>query len=404
MTLPPWTYVLRERGTKLNQSRSRFVVLSTFVVAVLSSRAVHAETMVVSGVELRLPSEWQTRAKGPMTLLSPKNHKGRAVEVIALNAMPPATPEAFRSLLGGGEELALAAVKEADRDGTKIVVATGKVTTKKGEVAVDVLVVPVKDKAAMLVSFVGADQDPVIRKANIEILESARVPGPRISFSYTAPTRPGMVGPPKSVVEGISKIAGAFDKGLRLPRPLLIRFTECGMINAHYVNAKHMIEMCHELYDDFIVLFGGAGMDQAKAEETAQFAFVFTFLHEFGHALVGELALPITGKGEDAADEIATLILGHNPKSQKIALAGAMWFDIKTKKPGHQNIYWSTHSFDSVRMESVMCLLYGSDKAGLMPLMKQLKVPPKKLVKCERDTPLRLAAWKGMLKPYAVKK
>jgi hypothetical protein len=36
--------------------------------------------------------------------------------------------------------------------------------------------------------------------------------------------------------------------------------------------------------------------------------------------------------------------------------------------------------------------------------MKQYKVPAAKLQKCARDTPLRLAAWKDMLKPYAVKK
>jgi hypothetical protein len=91
-------------------------------------------------------------------------------------------------------------------------------------------------------------------------------------------------------------------------------------------------------------------------------------------------------------------------KSQQIALSGAAWFEAKLEQPGHKNIDWSTHSFDSVRFESILCLLYGADKVAHAELMKQYKVPPKKLVKCERDAPLRFKAWEKMLEPYALKK
>ena len=380
-----------------------YLVVAALVVAASTARA---ETVIVSGVELRLPADWERRAKGPRTLLAPKKHKGRAIEVIALKRMPAPTPEDFRAFkaLLGGEHLELASVKMGSRDGAKVISANGKLVTPKGDVAVDVLVVPVKKKAAMLVSFVGSDQDPVIKTANVGILASARIPGPRISFAHAPAKRPGLIEPPRPLIEGLVKIAKAFDTSLRLPRPLVVRFQECGTVNAFYNSARHEIQMCHELFDDLVKLFAGAGMDKKRAAQTAVGTYMFVFLHELGHALVGELALPITGKGEDAADEIATLILAKTPKTQQIALAGATWFELKTKQPQHQNRYWSTHSFDSVRFESILCLLYGADPKALAPVMAKYKVPRGKLGKCARDTPARLAAWKQLLAPYAVKR
>ena len=384
----------------MNQLPSRLLVIAAFVVG--GSGAARAETVVVRGVELRIPTDWAAKEKGPITLLGPKKHKGRAIEVIRLDAMPPATPEAFKSLLGS-EKLELVGVKQGTREGARVIAASGKVVAKQGAVDVDILVVPVKDKAAMLISFVGADQDPVVKQANIEILKTARIPGPRITVTYSAP-KTGLVPPPKAVVEGLSKIAEAFDTHRRLPSPLAITFEDCGVVNAHYNKSKQMIQMCHDLYDDFLKLFAKAGMDQKQVAETAAGAFMFTFLHELGHALVGELELPITGKGEDAADEIATLILSQRAKSSQIARAGATWFEVKAKTPGHKDAYWSSHSFDRVRYEAILCLMYGSDKKTHAPMMEQLKVRKDKLAKCERDTPLRLAAWKKMMQPYAVRK
>jgi hypothetical protein len=48
---------------------------------------------------------------------------------------------------------------------------------------------------------------------------------------------------------------------------------------------------------------------QAKAEERDEFILgnvVFVLFHEFGHALVSELELPVLGREEDAVDRFAT--------------------------------------------------------------------------------------------------
>lgn len=370
------------------------------VVALTATPRADAGVYVVRGVELQLPDGWGQRVKGPVTLLAPTKHKGRAIEVISLATMPTATPEALKTLLGTAK-LEITGAKEITRDGTKLVAASGKIVTPKGEVAIDMLAVPVKDKAVLLLSFVGVDQDPLIKKANIDIMLSARIPGPRMTTTYAAPTKAGLVGPPPAVVERISKLVTKLDGMLRMPRPLPVKFEQCGMINAFYKPAAHTITMCHELYDDFIVLFTGAGFERTKAEKMAEGAFMFTFFHELGHALVGELELPITGRGEDAADEIATLVLAQSPTvGHAAALSGAAWFEISSKKTGRQNVFWDTHSFDAQRLVTVLCLLYGADKAKYTPLMKSQKIPDSRLAKCSRDYPLRVKAWKGMMEPY----
>lgn len=361
-----------------------------------------AETVVVSGVELRLPPEWERKVDGPRTVLAPKSYRGRAIEVIELPGMPPAKPEAFEALLGN-ERLDVAGVKEITREGAKVLVATGKLVARKVKADVDVLVVAVERKAAMLVSYVGADQDPLIRSHNRRILESARIPGPRISVAVRAPQTAGMGIPPKPVIDRISKVAAAFDQVLRLPRGLAITFEECGEVNASYNSARHTIRLCHEYYADHVKLFMSVGEDRAEAERLAGDSFTFTFFHELGHAMVGELGLPITGSGEAAADEIATLFLARGAEHQQIALTAARRYQAKLKQQGHKDPYFSTHPFDSVRLEAILCLLYGSDKAAHEDLMRRLKVPPSKLAYCLRDAPERRRSWSKLLAPYVVK-
>jgi hypothetical protein len=381
---------------------SSLVILAAVVLASAASGA-QAETVVVGGLELRLPPEWARKVDGPRTFLAPKNYTGRVIEVLALDAMPPARPEAFEALLGN-ERLDVAEVKAITRDGAKVLTATGKLVGRKARFDVDVLVVEVERKAAMLVSFVGSDQDPLIRSHNRQILGSARVPGPRITFGFRDPKTAGLVAPPKPLVERVMTFARRLDQKLRLPRPLAITFEECGEVNAFYNRDKHLITMCHEFYADNVKLFTSAGHSRPEAERLAADTFTFTFFHEFGHAMVSELALPITGSGEAAADEIATLLVsGKNPELQRLALAQARRYEVRIAQPGHKDRHFSTHPFDSVRKENILCLLYGADKAKYEALMKSFDVSRRKLLTCERDAEARKTSWSRLLERHIVK-
>jgi Putative metallopeptidase len=376
------------------------LLLCAAAACLAASAEARADIVVIRGVELQLPANWVMQDKASYTTLRPKTSKGRAVQVISLPAMPPAKPGEVP--VGEDGKLVIPQVKELERDGVKLVAASGKLVTKGTELAVDMLAIPVDGKAVMLMSYVGSDQDPLIRDANAKILLSARVPGPRMKITFEAPTKQGAVGLSDALVKDLTAIIQIFDAAYRLPRALPVAIKDCNTPNAFYSSA-HSITLCHELYAYFLDVFKKGGVPDDKLATLAHRAYLFTFMHEFGHALVGELALPITGKGEDAADEYATLLLASAGKlGHEAALAGARWFDITRKDPTHKNIFYDTHSFDEQRLVSITCLLYGKDPKGYADLMKALSIPASRLAKCSRDYPLRLKAWNGMLGPYTI--
>jgi hypothetical protein len=365
-----------------------------------------AQVVVVQGVELQLPAGWKQKTRGPITVLAP-THKGRAIQVVKINSMPAATPQSLMEMqkLFGKDKLEIVRAVHIERDGVKLVAAEGKITTAKGVLALDVLAVPVKTAAALLISFTAPDQDPLLRQANTNLLLSARVPGPRMSIVFTPPTKPGVKGAPKEFAQALAKLVAMLDSQFRMPRPVPVLLKECGMANAFYSFKDHSITLCHEYFDFRYNLFRKAGMDEGKSTMHSLGAMVFSFMHEFGHALHHELKLPITGRGEDAADEIAAIWLGRlGGKGRQIAMLAARAHYENAKLPQHKDAYWDEHSLSMQRVAAILCLLYGADKATYKPLLEALKVPPQRMAKCTREYGEKLVAWDKLLAPYKLKK
>jgi hypothetical protein len=388
----------------MSHSRTLLHSILVAVIGLASARLGHAgsgnKLVELEGVELSIPEGWKQTTKGGATVLAPIKSKGRAIDVIRLKAMPAATPEAVVAAINAKGKIEMTGAKEVVRDGQKLVIGDGKTVTAAGKpaIAVGVVILPVKDHAVMLMSFVEPDQDPLITKANVEILLSARASGPKISVVYTAPKAKGLVAIPPEFVKKFESTMPLLDHLYMLPRPLPIKFEECGSVNAYYNKDSHSIRICHEFYDDLLKLFAGAGMDEKKSLEVATNTMLFAFFHEFGHALVGEFDLPITGRGEDAADEIATIMLSGD-KGSKAALAAAVWFHTNAEKK-HRNNFTDEHALDEQRIASIACLLYGADNAKYKPFVTGLKMTPTRLVKCNRDWAARKKAWTTLLTPH----
>jgi hypothetical protein len=353
------------------------------------------------GIELELPAGWAQVTKGPLTVLGPTKYKGRAIEVVSAAAMPEPTADAFVKALGQGFTFDAKAVKAVDLAGTKVVAGVGKATAKKLTMDVDVLAIPVGSGATYIVSFTAADSDPAVRDASRAILKSAHVAGPKLTVSYTAPTAKTVTGPPQAFVDGFKKLIPALDARFVMPRPLPVSFVQCDKVNAFYSPPKHTLTMCHELFDHFVTVFTKAGLDKAEVTKAASGAFAFVFFHEFGHALVGELELAITAKGEDAADELATLFVSYIGKdSTEIARYGAMELSIEGAMSGQKYDFLDEHSVDEQRMGSIVCLLYGFNQTEFGPIAQKLKFRPDRLGKCVRDFKARDKAWGQLLKPH----
>jgi len=380
------------------------------VLALAMSRVAAADDTVsveTHGIELQIPKGWSNVEKGATATLAPKAYKGRAIEIVAIPAMPADLTQLQK--LMDAAKITIVRAKFADRQGVHMMLAEGKMEGKdKAPLDVDIAVMPLAKSAALIMSFIRSDQDPVLKKANAAILLSARVAGPKVTVEFT-PTKTTGAGAPQALVERFrGGVAPKLDNILLFPRPLPIRFQDCGQVNAFYSPADHDIKICHELFDGMRALFKTAGIDDKRGEELTLSTVVFAFFHEFGHAVVGEFGLPITGKGEDAADELAILVLvGQGKDGQRVALDATEWFDLMAKqgaKAVTNRTFFDEHSYDEARVGNILCMLYGADKVTYADLMKKRGMPARRLAFCLKDYPDRRIAWDKLLGPYQRKR
>jgi hypothetical protein len=226
---------------------------------------------------------------------------------------------------------------------------------------------------------------------------------PRVTVEY-APSKKdsGARSVPIEIARAVRKVAPALGKALRLPRPLAIKFENCGKENSFYDPARHAIRICHELYESILIGFVISPMTLAKATEMANAAMVFVILHEAAHAVVGELSLPVPGNAEDAADELATILLARLGKpGARAALAAMGFFDTLVtgrEMAGRKFDFNDEHSIDEQRKAQIACLLYGSSPATYLPLVAKLGFDKRRKAVCRTDYRTHSRAWNTLLR------
>src|SRR6187399_1025462 len=107
----------------------------------------------------------------------------------------------------------------------------------------------------------------------------------------------------------LEKIADSFDEYLDLPQPVRISLAQCGVANAFYNPTDRRITLCYELLVDLSRRFSA----DAEGKGVSSGAVNFVLVHELGHAVIHALDIPVLGREEDAADELAALIAIEDP-------------------------------------------------------------------------------------------
>ena len=128
-----------------------------------------------------------------------------------------------------------------------------------------------------------------------------------------------------------------------------------------------------------------------------------TLYHELGHALVDILQIPITGREEDAADNLATmLVILSNEKGGEVALSAADLFDLEGEdiKEFTDEDFWDEHSLDFQRFYNTICLIYGSEPNQYQYLIKELDIAEDRAELCIDDYHRQSQSWGKLLKPY----
>jgi len=128
-----------------------------------------------------------------------------------------------------------------------------------------------------------------------------------------------------------------------------------------------------------------------------------TLFHEFSHAIIVLYDLPITGREEDAADGLATLLLiEFFEDGQEIALSAADLFDLQSQEIAilEDQDFWDEHSLDAQRYYSTLCYVYGSAPGLYDGILQDAGLPAERKEFCLEEYDNLYNAWFTLLKPY----
>ncbi len=144
----------------------------------------------------------------------------------------------------------------------------------------------------------------------------------------------------------------------------------------------------------------------------AQFAYVranlvSTLYHEFGHALIDELSLPVLGQEEDAADVASVILLERMFKGDELmqlARDTAAGFRADALRDTRDNEGWhwaDVHGPNWQRYYNFVCLFYGADPKGRADFATAMKLPDSRAESCADERDLAQASWGAALKDVA---
>ncbi len=209
-------------------------------------------------------------------------------------------------------------------------------------------------------------------------------------------------------VRVLESVAEALNATFVLPRDVRLAFSECGEPNAFYDPDVRRIRICYELMDDLYGVFGETAESEDELNEAAWGAIYFTLYHELGHALVDLWDLPITGREEDAVDQLAVFLLADGTEEGELAaIDGANAFLLGHDREGglvDESALWNEHSLDPQRFYNIVCWVYGRDPDGYAYLADDGTLPSERAEMCADEYRRLERSWTGLLSPYLKKR
>lgn len=187
----------------------------------------------------------------------------------------------------------------------------------------------------------------------------------------------------------IENLTELLDKKFALNHPLVIGLGECGQPNAFYRPDKKVIVLCLELIPELVKrLASDRSIDRNTLQNTGAGALMFILLHEMGHALIDIQGLPVLGREEDAADQIAAYLILEETDVADRAIAGGLFFFTKPKLiPGlfSQRHLSGEHSLDPQRAANLACWAYGKEPRRFVWAMHAARVSQERSYRCGRE-------------------
>lgn len=146
-----------------------------------------------------------------------------------------------------------------------------------------------------------------------------------------------------------------------------------------------------------------AGRMDSRTQDFVAANLIAIYYHEFGHALIDIMKLPIFGQEEDAADVLSAVLIHEFFKeetAQRIAYATARGFlgdDTISSAERNDVAYWDVHGPDLQRYFTFVCLVYGGNPDARVNFAKDLELPPARAETCEEEFKQAQSSWGAVI-------
>ncbi len=205
----------------------------------------------------------------------------------------------------------------------------------------------------------------------------------------------------------LEELAADVNSALKLPSDVALVGEQCGQANATWNSTDRRIKICYELVDLSLRLFGDD--DAPNSFEEATNATIGTFFHELGHAVISLYDLPVTGREEDVADQLAAFailepdgVLKNFPDPGRVTEDYARMFKLWALQRGGvaPADFAAAHSINETRMFNLKCWIYGWAPGALADTITDEQLPEDRAAGCQEEYEQLSEAWSKLLAPY----
>lgn len=188
----------------------------------------------------------------------------------------------------------------------------------------------------------------------------------------------------------------------RLPEALTLKLESCGTSNAWYED--RVITVCYEYLHTLVRNSAAEPIaPDVTAADTIVGPTLEVFLHEMAHAAFELLDIPVLGREEDAADQIAAYMLLNLSKDEArrtvIGTASMYLREARTYTPDLTK-FADGHGTPGQRYYNLLCLAYGSDPVLFADAVDKGLLPRHRAEDCSGEYKQVAFAFQTLLGPH----